>query len=176
MTLIYPEGISTIGNLGLQLMPAVAAPQTKITLAEWNAGDAIQMSIRNIGVNGEQNTFEDIRLGTVDIMEGLGRNRISIDPLQVVYDPQKPTDTNEYKIQTLLMAASGGGSIYLGQRAGIDQYDAAAATQIVSYLYLVKVGVPNEVPVDNTDDGNIFMRQFKLAFQRRWVDVALAAS
>ncbi|MCW5951790.1 MAG: hypothetical protein KIT69_06000 [Propionibacteriaceae bacterium] len=173
MTLIYPDGISTIGNLSLQLIPAIATPATKITLAEWNAGTVTQLSIRNLGVNGEQNVFEDIRLGTVDIFEGLGRNRISIDPVQVVFNPQAPTDTTNYKIHSLLKA---GGTVFLAQRLGLLQETAAAASQIASYVYQVKVGVPNEVPVDNTDDGGIFMRQFKLAFQKRWIDVQISAS
>lgn len=173
MTIIYPEGISTIGNLSLQLLPAIAAPATKVTLAEWTAGTPMQLSIRNLGANGEQNVFEDIRLGTVDIMESLGRNRISIDPVQVVFDPQNPTSTTDYKVHTLLKT---GGTVFLAQRLGVDQYSAATATQILSYIYQVKVGVPNEVPTDPTDDGSIFMRQFKLAFQKRWVDIALSAS
>ena len=33
---------------------------------------------------------------------------------------------------------------------------AAAAAQTLSYIYSVQVGVPNEVPVDPTDDGGQF--------------------
>lgn len=172
MTLVIPEGIETIGNLNVRIIPAIAAVATGITLAEWNAGTDIQLSIRSFPVNGEQAVFEDIRLGTVDILEGLGRNRISIDPVQVVYDPQEPDNTTTYKAHSLLMA---GGLIYIGERLGLPQTDAAAADQIVSFLHQVKVGQPNEVPVDPTADGEKFMRSFKLAFQRRWIDVPLIA-
>lgn len=172
MTLVYPDGISTIGNLALQLLPAVAAPQTTVTVAEWNAGTMMELSIRNLGVNGEQNVFEDIRLGTVDIMESLGRNRISIDPVQVVFNPQAPADNAQYKVHTLLKT---GGTVYLAQRLALAHTQAAAATQTISYLYQVKVGVANEVPVDPSDDGSIFMRQFKLAFQKRWIDVSITS-
>ncbi|MDQ7991198.1 MAG: hypothetical protein AAGC63_00340 [Propionicimonas sp.] len=173
MTSVYPEGIGTIGNIVAQLIPAIADPATKITLAEWNAGTPIQLSVRNLGVNGEQGTFEDIRLGTVDIFESLGRNRISIDPVQVIFDPQAPTNATDYKVHNLLKT---GGTLYLGQRLGLAQATAAAASQICSYLYQVKVGVANEVPIDPSDDGGKFMRQFKLAFQKRWLDVSILAS
>ena len=173
MTLVIPEGIGTIGNINVRIVPAIAAIATGVTLAEWNAGTDIQLAIRNLGVNGEQGTFEDIRLGTVDIMESLGRNRISIDPVQVVYDPQEPDNATTYKAHSLLMA---GGTIFLAQRLGLPQTTAAAASQNLPYIYSVLVGVPNEVPVDPTDDGGKFMRQFKFAFQRRWVDVALTAA
>lgn len=157
MTAVFPDGVSVLGNEGLWYVPSIADPAIGVTVAELAAGVAVQTAIRGFNPQGTQNSSQDIRLSSVDQYENPGRNQVSIDPIEVVYDPQDPDNATKYKAYTVLVPNSSG---FLVDRRGLTESDAAAADQIVD-IYTIWLGARNRVGVDPTQEGGKFASTIK---------------
>lgn len=157
MTAVFPDGVSTLGNESVWYVPSIADPESGVTIAELTAGVKIQTAIRGFNPQGTQNSSQDVRLSTVDLLENPGRNQVSIDPIEVVYDPQDPDSATKYKAYTTLVPGSSG---FIVDRRGLPEGDAAVAAQIVD-IYTVKLGARNRVSVDPTQDGGKFASTIK---------------
>jgi hypothetical protein len=156
MTAVFPDGVPTIGNESLRWVPSIAdlaAP----TVSEIVAGVAVQTAIRGFSPQGTQNSTEDIRLATKEKLENPGRNQVSIDAIEVLYDPHDPTNATKYKAYTALVPGSSG---YLVDLRGIDEATTPVSGDIVD-IYTCTLGVRNRVPVDAGQDGSKFASTIK---------------
>lgn len=157
MTAVFPDGVSTLGNETVWWVPSIANPATGVRLAELTAGVKIQTAIRGFNPQGTQNSSQDVRLSTKELLENPGRNQVTIDPIEIVYDPQDPDNATKYKAYTSLVPGSSG---FIVDRRGLDSEAAAAATQVVD-IYTAKLGARNRVSVDPTQDGGKFTSTIK---------------
>lgn len=157
MTIITPEGVSTLGNESVWFIPAIANPVAGITVAEATAGTPLQTAINAFVAQGEQGVTSDMRLSSVEEYENPGRNKVSIEPFEIVYDPQDLTNATTYKAYSVLPEGTSG---FLVDRRGLPHATAWAVTQDV-IIYPVKIGAHNEVPVEAGSEGNKFKVKIK---------------
>ena len=171
MTIIVPDGVETLGNEAVWFVPAIVNTSAP-TVAELTAGVPLQCALTSaFNPNGEQSSGEDVRLCSRDTFEAPGRNRVTIDALEYVYDPQAPEDTTEYKAYSMLEPGTKG---FIVDRRGLAHETAWTAAQVVD-VYPVTLGERNRVPVELGADGQKFRTSQKpFATGARVLDAVVA--
>ncbi|MBK9156718.1 MAG: hypothetical protein IPM11_01080 [Micropruina sp.] len=172
MTITIPDGVATLGAESVYWVPAIANPATGATVAELNAGTPIQCAINSFAPNGDQGSSQDLRLCSVDELENPGRNKITISAIELVYDPQMPTNTTAYAAYSALAPRAKG---FLVDRRGMPHAQAFAAGQFVD-IYTVTLGERNRVAITAGSDGEKFKTSIKpFVSGARYLDKAVVA-
>lgn len=152
MTLYAVEGVSTQGTETVIYVPALANILTpKLTEVGTGVTTALNLgyALRGFEPQSEQGSSDDIRLASVQTFENPGRNKISLNDITYLYDPQAPTATASNKhYETLKLNVKG----YLIDRRGIAATTAPAIGQIVD-VYTVQFGAQRRVAVDPSAEG-----------------------
>lgn len=149
MTVGFPEGVLAQGNGGLWFVPSIAdLALPKVT--EVSAGFVLSCAITTFSPTGDQGTSTDPRYCSTQQFEIPGRNTVSIDPLEYVYDPQEPDNDAEYKYYVELTEGRKGFAV---NRLGLAYDLPLAASQYVN-IYPVIVGAKNDVPIDPSAEGS----------------------
>lgn len=146
--IVFPDGIAAQGNGAVWLFPAVAnlnAPK----LSEVTAGIVVSCAISGFSPSGEQSSNPDPRYCSTQQYESPGRNAVTIEPIEYVYDPQNPDDDEMYAYYAELTE---GRKMVLGNRLGLPFDQAAAVGQFLN-LYTITCGAKNDVPIDPTSEG-----------------------
>lgn len=159
MTVIIPEGVLTLGNEAVQWVPAIASPGiAAVTVAECTAGKPTQCVIKAFNPKVEQGATQDVRHCTTTKLETAGLKSYSIDPIEVIHDPQTPTSATDYALYTAWKSQPSG---FLVVRRGIAHGAAFAVAQIVD-VYPVRVQFLGRVGAEGGSDGDKFRSTFKL--------------
>lgn len=170
-----PDGVSTFGRETLVWVEDLADP-TAPTIAELEAGVNLTFAAIGFSPNDTEATGQDIRLGSKNVGESLGRVTSSLDDITYVIDPQlvgQTTPDPQAKHYDALMPGNIG---YLVDRRGLDTSTAFAADQIVD-TYKVELGKRRRVAVDATGDGTAkFQFIQKPAVINSWQDAKVAAA
>lgn len=175
MTLYAVEGVSTQGTETVIYVPTLAninAP--KLTEVGSGVTTALNMgyALRGFEPQSEQGTSDDIRLASVQTFENPGRNKISLNDITYLYDPQAAVGTAGNKHYDVLKLNVKG---YLIDRRGIAATTAPAIGQIVD-VYTVQFGAQRRVAVDPSAEGGkyeIIQKPFVIGLCA--FDVALVA-
>lgn len=140
-------GVEIAGNTATVLTPLVADPLlSKATIAEINAGTAIQCAIKELDVSGTANTRSDQLLCDTDEAETPGTVKWSIAPIIVrIKDPQQA--------DTFVDGLVRGDVVYIIQRRGLPHSTAFAAAQRISITRAV-ISLVEDMPVQANADGN----------------------
>lgn len=156
------DAVTVASNVAVVLVPAVADTTLEdITLAEYNAGTAIECSIREFSLTGTVQNRQEQFLCDADASEWGGPVTWTIDP--VVIQAGDPQDAN-----TLLDGLTKGEIRYIVQRLGLAHDTAAAAGQKVR-IAKVEVSLVEDMPMVATPDGTKFEARLHFAvreFQR----------
>lgn len=171
MTVVFPDGVLAQGNGGLWFVPSIAnVLLPKVT--EVAAGFVLSCAISGFSPSGDQGTSTDPRYCSTQQFEIPGRNQVSIDPLEYVYDPQNPDDVDTYEYYVELTEGRKGFAV---NRLGLP-YDQVLAVGDFVNIYPVIVGAKNDVPIDPTAEGSkIKIRQKLFVSGPVQRDVALVA-
>ena len=169
-----PDGVSTFGRETLVWCEDLADPTTP-TVTELEAGINLTFSARGFSPNDTEAVGQDIRLGSKNVGESLGRVSSSLDDITYVIDPQLVGQTTP-NAQTKHYDSLAPGNIgYLVDRRGLDTSTAFTAAQIVD-TYKVQLGKRRRVAVDATGDGTAkFEFIQKPAVIQSWQDCKVAA-
>jgi hypothetical protein len=161
--------VTVAGNSAVNIMPAVADPNlASVTVAEWDAGEAIECSIRKVGLSGDIKNHDDQFLCDADSVEYAGTVKWSIDPIEIqAGDPQKP--------DTWLSSLQRGQTVYIGQRYGIPHGAAAEAGQVINQLTKAEVSNVGWKAVEANTDGSKFEKVISFAVKANHIDAKVVA-
>lgn len=118
--------VNVAANTQVVLVPAIAdATLAAITKAEYDAGEAIETSIKTVNITGSVATQTEQYLSDSDVSQTTGATTWSADPFDLVAgDPQTPN--------TWLAGLTEGQVVYVVQRRGLPHATESAAGQKVS--------------------------------------------
>lgn len=130
----FPPGVSATGTTKVSVLSTAPASGSAgsyaPTVSEANAGKDLSAYFKAAGfvISSDQSTVDDTRLSDETTREAYGRTTISLDNLQVIYDPQgAPAATTNEAFDTLVP----GSTKYMVIRAGIVSANTFAAGQYV---------------------------------------------
>lgn len=94
-TEVTPAGVAALGTLKVCIAPTVASMAAP-TVAEITAGVNFGYYVpgSEFTVTLDQDTGQDVRLGSTIVFDQFGQQHISIDELRYIFDPQTPGTSN----------------------------------------------------------------------------------
>jgi hypothetical protein len=94
-TEVTPAGVASLATLKVAIVPTIAV-LTAPTVAEIGAGVnfAFYVPGSDLGVTLDQDTGQDVRLGSSVVFDQFGQEHITIDDLRYIFDPQTPGSSN----------------------------------------------------------------------------------
>ncbi|KNX38102.1 phage tail tube protein [Luteipulveratus halotolerans] len=168
-----PPSLEAAGNLLVMWVPTLTTPGAP-SLAEINAGTSLNISCYitddNFKPKSEDETKERRRLCSKETYEGLGKRKLSIDPIMYVYDPQNP-DSLTNKMYAAIPRGTAG---YFVARWGKDVQDnpVIVAADVVD-VWTVRAGSQNKQQI--SEDGELLVEQKFVVSGRLFEDVVVAA-
>jgi hypothetical protein len=144
MTILYPEGTSVQGNLGLVLMTAVADLDSPDLSSEINAVTslAIQCFVRDFNPQIQNNTgFAPARACTTVQLPLEGNTQFSPIEVRYVFDPQGDPAADANKAKAFLTR---GTEFYAFERKGLDGQNVAMAATQRGRIWKFRAGRQNE--------------------------------
>lgn len=152
MTTYFPEGINAAGKGGLYAAPAVvnmSAPK----MTEFNSPTGFEFHCDNYQFNHtlDQGKTEETRYCLAQTIESMGRAKHSLEPMEIVYNPQNITDPN----YVAYLKFKEGTSWVLADRRGLDARTVALAIGQIVDLIPVKIGAIGRVPITTAEGEKI---------------------
>jgi hypothetical protein len=143
-TEVTPAGVASLATLKVAIIP-VCASLAAPTVAEIGAGVnfAFYVPGTDLGIGLDQNTGQDVRLGSSIVFDQFGQQHITIEDLRYIFDPQTPGTSNP--AATFVDGYSG----YLVRRYGIAVSTDWAASQKVK-VDTIKLG--GRIETKTSDD------------------------
>lgn len=155
-----PAKISVAGKSRIVIMPAVADINA-ITLAEWNAGTAVECATDSFGIRTNVSFTSSQMLCDTAASQEIGERTYELaDALQFVLDDLQSTTDPE-----LLAKLDVDNTIFLGHRPGMDHTAVAAADQRYEGAEAVVAAV-DLVPI-STEAGQKYRMAVQLAIRKR---------
>lgn len=148
MTVSFPDGVATAGNEAVWFVPAIK-DVTKPAITELTAGHPLQCAITTFSTGADQGTVEDVRLCSTETYGSPGSISYKVDPLEYVYDPQKPEDVAKYGYYAAMKPNTPG---FMVDRRGIPHGTPFKAGDVVD-IYPITMGAQTRVPVEGGDKG-----------------------
>lgn len=152
MTTYFPEGINAAGKGALFAAPAVANMATpKLTEYASPTGFAFHCDNYDFAHTVEQGKTEEGRYCLAQTVESMGRAKHSLEPMQIVYNPQNEIDPN----YVAYLKFKEGTSWVIADRRGLDARTSALAIGQVADLIPVKIGAIGRVPITTAEGEKI---------------------
>lgn len=148
MTTYFPEGINAAGMGALFAAPAVAnmaAP--KLTEFASPTGFAFHCDNYAFAHTVEQGKTEEGRYCLTEAIESLGKAKHTLEPMEIVYNPQDPDDPN----YVAYLKFKTGTSWRIADRRGLNARTSALAIGNVADLIPVKIGAIGRVPITTAE-------------------------
>lgn len=91
-TEVTPAGVAALGKIKVAFVPAIASIAAPTTAVEMAAGINVSFYIPggDFPVTIDQNTGDDVRLGSVQVYETLGQQKTVVPDITYIFDPQTP--------------------------------------------------------------------------------------
>lgn len=174
MTILYPEGVSVLGNVKVKAVVAVADLAAPKLATEINAGTSVELSCA-LMADGWTPTVTQAkgtrrrRLCSKSDTEQLNPATYSIGSLMYsTGDPQ----AEEASITALMVS---GAKIYIVERLGLDAEDDPFAVGEKVRTHYVELGEPFRVYDTTADNGEFYIQQEVVYVGRGPVDGVIAA-
>lgn len=154
MTVIFPEGVTVQGNVGLFWVPVIAVSTAPKLATEINAAASLNISCFVMGGSwspgAEQSKGEaPPRLCSKVTFDRLGNTKYTLQDLVVSVDPQGATGSDGVKAYEKMTAGLAG---YVVERLGLDaRLSAWAVGQFVN-VWPVTLGVRMPITGDTSDE------------------------
>ena len=153
MTVIYPEGVTVQGNIGLWVVPAIANPSAP-SLAEVTGVGSLNISCMLMGDSWaptmEQNKGEaPRRLCSKTVVDRFGNVKYTLPDLNVTVDPQAESGDDGVKAYETLTP---GLKPYILERLGIDAEEVAWAVGQWVIPWAVELGERGPITGDTSDE------------------------
>lgn len=167
ITTYDPDDVYTAGNTTIVIMPAVAdATLAAVTLAEWNAGTAIQEAIEEFSTTTDASTITRKKIGDTVATQKVGQRTYTVsDTVLVAESPAAAS--------TLIASMTWGAIKYLAVRPNVADSTAGAATQKL-WVLKVQVRACDPEPI-TTEDGNSYQWRVKWVVLGRNLNAALTS-
>ena len=152
MTTYFPEGINAAGKGALFAAPAVANTSApKLTEYASPTGFAFHCDNYGFAHTVEQGKVEENRYCLAEAIESLGAAKHSLEPMEIVYNPQNPIDPN----YVAYLKFKPGTSWFIADRRGIDARGTGLALDQVVDIIPVKIGAIGRVAITSTEGEKI---------------------
>lgn len=160
MTVIYPEGTPTLGNVKVKAVVSIANLATPLLATEINAATSVDLScfLQKEGWNPTGSTAKGTkkdRLCSKTSVEQFNRTTYTIPSLRYIHDPQGADADPGNEARELLQE---GLKIYLVERHGLDAEDEPFAAADRVRTHYVQLG-PQIESTDPDDNGDFFIMQ-----------------
>lgn len=161
MTLVMPDGVPTLGAIGVKACPTIADPTQPKLATELNAAGSKDISLHLFPAGwapaGDTPTgTAPARLGSKKIRQTLNRTTYTLAALQYIYSPQATSSDPANAAKTLLVE---GTKIHLVERRGLDPETTAWAVGDKTRDHYVILGPQIEMGDPSDENGEFFIQQ-----------------
>lgn len=156
LTVFNPDGVEVLENSAVIVAPAVA-DLDKPTVAEYNAGTAIQCSIKAFGISTDVSYVSSQYLCDKVAKKRVGNREYNLEPLTIkIGDPQAETISAKFVEDSV---------VYLIHRPGLKHTTPAAASQKAQVIK-ARVAAVDLVPI-GVEEGSVYELRVALAVEGR---------
>jgi len=156
LTVFNPDGVEVLENSAVIVAPAVA-DINEPTVAEYNAGTAIQCSIKAFGISTDVSYVSSQYLCDKVAKKRVGNREYNLEPLTIkIGDPQSETISAKFVEDSV---------VYLIHRPGLKHTTPAASSQKAQVIK-ARVAAADLVPI-GVEEGSVYELRVALAVEGR---------